>query len=824
MKTSLPVYSERTHKTVLLVGNPNTGKSTLFNALTGYRQRVGNYPGVTVEKRSGIIHDQDDHSSIELVDLPGTYSLAPHAEDEAIVMDALIGNLPDITKPELIVCVVDATNLNRNLFFTTQTLELDKPVVVALNMMDLANKNGIQIDVNALSSELGVPVVPIVATKKTGLEELKHAMFDTLEHTGSHRCPDFPECVCAELDGLRESIANREPHTSQPASRMEALQTLLDPGGYHEEKLIKRCGLGLADELIERRKRITKAGESVIEVEARVRYAWINRVLDIVVTRTHPEKIPASDRADRILTHPIGGVLFLAILMGICFQAIYTWADPLMNTVDGFFSSISALVTTYFPPGALQSLVSNGVIAGVGSILIFLPQILILFLFIAILEDCGYMARAAYLLDSWMSLLGLGGKSFIPLLSSFACAVPGIMATRTIENRRDRFVTILIAPLMSCSARLPVYTLLIGAFIPAKPILGGIINMQAFTLLGMYLLGSFIAIPIAMVLKFTIFKGPPQSFLMELPTYKWPTPKIVLLKMYEQGREFIVNAGTIIFAVALIIWALGYYPHPVSIANDHQALRNLTTQDYQTQLAEIAEHFDPAIDVKMIETVPSIVAVMDHIENTEQAFIQEIQENRIEEGSESAITARQEIDEQMNNIIIAAGPAGLAAYDIRQAKQRVREQLTSIDKKQASVYIRNSYLGKMGRWIEPIVIPLGWDWRIGTAAIASFPAREIMVATMGTIYNMGGDQDENSTGLRDKLTEATWPDGRPVFNMAVALSIMIFFALCCQCASTLAIMKRETNSWRWPIFSFTYMTILAYVAALVTYQIAIRYV
>jgi len=822
MKTLLPVYSERTQKTVLLVGNPNTGKSTLFNALTGYRQRVGNYPGVTVERRSGII--QDHLSSIELVDLPGTYSLAPHAEDEAIVMDALIGNLPDAAKPELIVCVVDASNLNRNLFFTTQTLELNKPVVVALNMMDLANNNGIQIDVDALSSELGVPVVPVVATRKTGLEELKYAMFNTLEHTGSNRCPDFPECVCAELDGLCESLANHEPDTSQPASRMEALQTLLDPGGYHEEKLIKRCGLGLADELIERRKRIAKAGESVIEVEARVRYAWIDRVLDVVVTRTHPEKILTTDRVDRVLTHPIGGVLFLTILMGICFQAIYTWAEPLMNTVDGFFSSISAVVATYFPSGALQSLVSNGVIAGVGSILIFLPQILILFLFIAILEDCGYMARAAYLLDRWMSLLGLGGKSFIPLLSSFACAVPGIMATRTIENRRDRFVTILIAPLMSCSARLPVYTLLIGAFIPAKPILGGIINMQAFTLLGMYLMGSFIAIPIALLLKYTVFKGPPQSFLMELPTYKWPTPKIVLIKMYEQGREFVVNAGTIIFAVALIIWALGYYPHPASIATDHQTQRNLTRQSYQTTLADIAKQFDPAVEVKMIETDPSIVAVMERIENTEQVFIQAIQENRIEEGSESAITKRHEIDEQMNHIITAAGPAGLAAYDIRQAKQRLHEQLAAINKKQSSVYIRHSYLGKMGRWIEPIVIPLGWDWRIGTAAIASFPAREIMVATMGTIYNMGDDQDETSTGLRDKLTEATWPDGRPVFNAAVALSIMIFFALCCQCASTLAIMKRETNSWRWPIFSFTYMTILAYVAALVTYQIAIRYV
>ncbi|MEK7730388.1 MAG: ferrous iron transporter B, partial [Planctomycetota bacterium] len=395
--------------------------------------------------------------------------------------------------------------------------------------------------------------------------------------------------------------------------------------------------------------------------------------------------------------------------------------------------------TEVIPAGAVQSLVVSGVVAGVGAVLAFLPQILILFLFIAILEDCGYMARAAFLLDRWMGLFGLNGKSFIPLLSSFACAVPGIMSTRTIEDRRDRFVTILIAPLMSCSARLPVYVLLIGAFIPATPLLGGLVGLQAATLVAMYFVGAAVAIPVALILKRTLLKGPPQSFLMELPTYKWPSPRIVLYRMYEQGKAFCVSAGTLIFAVAIVVWALGYYPHPAAIAQAHQVERETAVQ---------------------------------------------------------------------------AGVPGTV----------LNTQLADIDRNEAGEYLRQSFLGRMGLWIEPAVKPLGWDWRIGTAAIASFPAREVVVATMGTIYNLGGEQNETSTGLRATLRGATWPDGRPVYNVAVALSIMVFFALCCQCGATLATIKREMQSWAWPVLTFTYMTVLAYVAALATYQIAIRWV
>ncbi len=738
MPVSIPLPTASRVRSVALVGNPNTGKSTLFNALTGYRQRVANYPGTTVERRAGFLRGESA-APIEVVDLPGAYSLAARAADEAIVLDALLEKEDGERRPDLIISVVDATNLGRNLFLCTQLLELGAPLVVALNMMDLAEASGIQIDARALSEELGVIVVPVVATRQIGLAALEQAIIDSLDAPCSDHCPSFPDCVCAELDGLRDSLVNGGAGEHHRNSRIEAMQTLLDPGGYHESRLVKRCGRGLAEELAERRDRIVSAGESVVEVEARVRYAWIDRVLHRVVTQVRPRQRSKSEVADGLLTHRVIGLVVFLLMMGICFQSVYAWATPIMDLIEGVSGALADFFKTLIPAGAVQSLVVNGVIAGVGAVLAFLPQILILFLFIAILEDCGYMARAAFLLDRWMGLFGLNGKSFIPLLSSFACAVPGIMSTRTIEDRRDRFVTILIAPLMSCSARLPVYVLLIGAFIPATPLLGGLIGLQAATLVAMYFVGVAVAIPVALILKQTVLKGPAQSFLMEMPTYKWPSPRIVLHRMYEQGKAFCVSAGTLIFAVAIVIWALGYYPHPASIAQKYQVERD------------------------------------------------------------------------------AAAATGLS-------KDALNALMGEIDRNEAGEYLRQSVLGRMGQWIEPAVKPLGWDWRIGTAAIASFPAREVVVATMGTIYNLGGEQDEASTGLRGTLQAATWPDGRPVYNVAVALSIMVFFALCCQCGATLATIKREMGSWTWPALTFTYMTALAYVAALATYQIAIRLV
>ncbi len=752
MAKSLPVHTPVETQVVALVGNPNTGKSTVFAALTGIRQRTGNYPGITVEKRSATVSDPERNVRLEIIDLPGTYSLSVHADDEAVVLDALLGTHGMGPRPDVIVAVVDASNLRRNLFFTTQVLELGSPVVVALNMIDIAERAAIDIDVSALSKELGVPVVPIVATKGEGVDGLRDAIAQSTSGESSSRCQSFPDCVCAELDGLCASIAESGDGNPAVSSRAEAIQTLLSPGGYHESRLVKRCGLGLAEELSERRNRITAAGESVVEVEAQVRYAWIDRVLPSVVSHVKRSQRSASEIADGFLTHRVIGLLVLILLMGGCFQSIYAWTTPLMDGIDATFGAVSEVVSNVMPAGALRSLVVNGILAGIGSVLIFLPQILVLFFFLAILEDCGYMARAAFLLDRWMGMLGLNGKSFFPLLSSFACAVPGILAARTIESRRDRMVTIMIAPLMSCSARLPVYALLIAAFVPATQLLGGLVNLQALTLLAMYSVGAIVAVPIALLLKKTVLKGKPQPFLLELPTYKWPSPRTVFLRVYEQGREFCVTAGTIIFAVTVVIWALGYYPRPASIAINHQTQRDSLTEQFQ-----------------------------------------------------ASTTAEEMPPEQFDEF--------RSAYET---------QISRLDQSEAGAYLRQSFLGRTGKFFEPLVRPLGWDWRVGTGVIAAFAAREVLVATLGTIYNLGDDQDETSAGLREQMKAATWEDGRPVFNLAVALSIMVFFALCCQCAATLAVIQRETQSWQWPMLAFGYMTGLAYVAALATYQITIR--
>jgi ferrous iron transport protein B len=458
--------------------------------------------------------------------------------------------------------------------------------------------------------------------------------------------------------------------------------------------------------------------------------------------------VPLTDWIDRVLTHRVWGALVFLVVMLLLFLAVYYVPDitRASATIDWLMELASGGVARVVPEGALRSLLTTGVIQGVGGVIVFLPQIFTLFFFIAVLEDCGYMARAAYLMDKLMSRIGLSGKSFIPLLSSFACAVPAIMATRVIENRRDRLVTILVAPLMSCSARLPVYTLLIAAFIPNLTIGSGrfaIPWLHALTLFAMYALTIVAGVAAAWVFKKTLFRGPTPPFVMELPSYKLPGLWVVLHRMFEQGWAFVYRAGTLILAVSILVWALAYYPRD-----------------------------DARID--------------------------------------PALLARQaELQQQLEASPAADRNASPAALE-----------LATIDNRIAASHLENSYLGRMGKAIEPIVRPLGWDWRIGCAAIASFPAREVVVATLGVIYNLGEGQDEGSDELKDTLRAATWSGtDRPVFNVPVALSIMVFFALCAQCASTLAVMRRETGTWRWPALTFVYMTTLAYVAALVTYQV-----
>jgi ferrous iron transport protein B len=720
---------------VALVGNPNTGKTTLFNALAGMRQRVGNYPGVTVEVKKGPFRCQG--RDFELIDLPGTYSLAARSPDEMVAVDLILGQQAEEPRPAVVVSIVDASNLERNLYLTTQVLELGVPVVLALNMIDVARRQGIEIDAAGLERQLGIPVVPIQANKRKGLEALRQAIAQATEASAPAKSPAFPEAFERETAALSHALGEDVPS-------FLVRRLLLDVGGYTEKRLAEQArgqqsrngaqAVDLESRVKEARQRLVEAGCPVPVIEAKTRYGWIREVTAGCIHRPAERPVTWTDRLDRILTHKLWGTVLFLVLMFVVFQSIFTWATPLMDLIKSGKDLARGSLQELLPAGPLSSLLVDGVLEGVGSVLVFLPQIAILFGFIAVLEDCGYMARAAFLMDKLMSRCGLSGKSFIPMLSSVACAVPGIMATRVIENRRDRLTTILVAPLMSCSARLPVYTLLIAAFLTV----GYAWWVPGATLFAMYMIGLVIAPAVALLLKRTLLRGETPVFVMEMPVYKWPSLRTVLRRMTDSSWAFLRRAGTLILASMILVWFFLYFP-----ATDSRG------RNYDFRIAELRAEMKSS-DV------------------------------------EGQTVRQQEINELYGE------------------------------------WKRQSWLGRAGRVLEPVVRPLGWDWRIGMAAVASFPAREVVVGTLGIIYNLGqADSEQIQKPLGEKLQEATWDHDpeRKVFTVPVALSLMVFFALCCQCASTLVVIRRETNSWRWPAFTFAYMTILAYVGALLTYQI-----
>ena len=798
--------------TVALIGNPNTGKSTLFNALAGMNARIGNFPGVTVEKKIG--HVTWEGKRLSLVDLPGTYSLSPRSLDEMVSVDVLLGRQPDVGRPDAVVCIVDASNLERNLYLVSQVLDLGDPVVLVLNMSDVAAARGIRIDADLLSQKLGVPVVKTEAHRRQGLAELRQAILNSPEHE-----PRLIEVFPPEFVKEREDLAyllSEKGLGNVPNYLVNRL--LLDIGGQIEQEFTKKVGPALKDDLAAARQRLKDAGHRVPAVEARRRYAWVRETLEGVITHPSERPVTASDKIDRILTHRFWGVLIFCVMMFIVFQAIYRWAGPFMEQIEAVQEGIAGLVAAGLSPGPLRSLIIDGVIAGVGGVLVFLPQIVFLFLFIALLEDCGYMARAAFLMDKLMTKIGLSGKSFVPLMSSFACAIPGVMATRVIENRRDRMVTILIAPLMSCSARLPVYLILIAAFIPATTYLGGLVGLQGLVLFAMSSLGALVAIPVAWILTKTFFKGETPPFVMELPSYKWPSARIVFSRVYDRGKAFVTRAGTLIFATTIVIWALGYFPE------DH-------TEDHalESQIEDIQRQAENELGEELSALNEQIHENRDKLEVLGQLGDADLPAEEQEQAGEKA--EELELDPQMSaeerEQLKSRLEAETAEMESRAAPWN--EQLAPLEKQEQVLsgrLLEESYLGRMGHAIEPVVRPLGWDWRIGVGAIASFPAREVIIATLGTIYSLGSDveTDEPDPSLMEEMQASRWPDGRKVYNVPVALSIMVFFALCAQCAATLMTIKRETNSWRWPVFTFTYMTLLAYVAALITYQVGMMLV
>ena len=748
--------TKKSVRVVALIGNPNTGKSSLFNALCGMNARVGNYPGVTVEQKVGRLSGTT--SLIDVIDLPGTYSLAARSADEAVAVNVLSGELPEQARPEVAIVILDAANIERNFYLFSQIYELGLPVIVVMNMWDRLTSERLTVDSGLLSQRLGVPVVCTSANKRQGIDQLRKAIEQTLSAPAPMPQPGqlaramFPAAFHQEAKLLTEWLEakGRKPSTYQ-VDRL-----LIDSDG-HFQKTICQSGLSdIADRIDEARTRLQIAGCKVPMFETKARYAWVRKLIDGAVVRQESRSASPSDRIDRWLTHRWVGMLVFVLIMFLVFQSITLFAKLPMDGIQWLQAQASSGIEAILGPGALRSLIVDGILAGVGGVIVFLPQIAILFLFIAILEDCGYMARAAFVMDKIMTTVGLSGKSFLPLMSSFACAVPGIMATRTIESRKDRMVTLLIAPLMSCSARLPVYILMVSAFVPAARYAGGWISLQGIVLMLMQSLGALVAIPVAWILKKFFFPGEPATFLMELHSYKWPSLIVIYQRVWERLVAFVVRAGTLIFCTSILVWAAAYFP------GDHKSLDRS-------------------------------VATLEQLHSTRAEWIKR---QMLQQKSDERLTMEASLAENQTAI------------------DEVREQVN----RQRSKLIESSFLGSAGHFIEPAVKPLGWDWKIGIAVIASFPAREVIIATLGTIYSLGSEQDEESQGLQKQMQLAEWPDGKPVFNLATALSIMVFFALCAQCSATLMTIRRETNSWRWPIFSFAYMTTLAYIGAWLTYQ------
>ncbi|WP_018479970.1 ferrous iron transport protein B [Pontibacter roseus] len=692
---------------IALIGNPNSGKTSLFNQLTGLNQKVGNFPGVTVDKKTGISQLTPGFKA-QIIDLPGTYSLYPKSLDERIIID-LLYDPASKHYPDLVIVTADASNLKRNLLLFTQLADLNMPTVLALNMMDVAETEGVKIDVEALQRELGVPVIPMNARKGVGIAALKIVTSQQLASPGATFF-QIPADLRPLVDQIKERFGLRNDYLAlHYAHQYKSLRFLSEENKVWLDHLVEKEGF---------RSNAVQASETI------ARYARINELLlDVVRVEKVKEEEKFSNRLDQVLTHKVFGYLIFLALLFLVFQAVFAWASYPMDLIDQGIAAINTLIQENFS-GPLINLLTEGVIAGLGGVLIFIPQIAILFAFIAILEETGYMARVTFMMDKIMRKFGLNGKSVVPLISGVACAVPAVMSARTIENWKDRMITIFVTPLMSCSARIPVYTVLIALVVP-EVYYFGFLNLQGIVLMGLYLLGFVSAILSAMLLKVLLKARERSYFIMEFPVYKMPRWKNVGLTIIEKTKAFVLEAGKIIVAVSIILWVMASY--------------------------------GPG----------------DSFERAEQRVQAEAQ-------------AKGYTQTQTENAVAAA-------------------------------QLESSYAGMFGRTIEPVIKPLGYDWKIGIALLTSFAAREVFVGTISTIYSIG--EEENVTTIKDKLLAEKDADGNPFFTPARAFSLLIFYAFAMQCMSTLAVVRRETKSWTWPLAQLVYMSGLAYVAAFITFQL-----
>ena len=694
---------------IAFVGNPNSGKSSLFNHLTGLNQKVGNFPGVTVEKRSG--HSTLQNGSVaEIIDLPGIYSLYPRSIDERIVSEILLDHKAD-SCPDKIVVVADATNLKRGLLLLTQVIDVGLPTVLALNMIDLVAKAGISYDINALSNHLGVPVVPINARNGAGLEELRNVLSNPLENPAKKIFNVYNEAKDA-VKTLRDQLHLDNDY--------EAYQFLQQPRSLG---FITKENQNFIEEVSKRYNFFPGKFQGAETIQ---RYTFIQDLLDTVTLKTSDDSWKRySSKLDKILVHKVWGYVIFFTVLFVIFQSIFAWATVPMDFIDGLFASVSNYLSGILPDGLLTRLLTEGVIPGIGGIIIFVPQIAILFACIAVLEESGYMARVVFLMDKIMRKFGLNGKSVVPLISGVACAIPAIMATRTIDNWKERTITIFVTPLMSCSARLPVFTILIALIVPDQ-LAFGFFNLQGLTLMGLYLLGFAAAMLSALVMKYIIQVKERSYLLMELPAYRWPKWSNVGFTIVEKTKAFVFEAGKVIIAISVVLWVLASY--------------------------------GPG----------------DRIKN-----------------------ARENVLEESANL-------------------RLTEQ--GLDDRIAAYKLENSFAGIIGKGIEPIIRPLGFDWKIGIALITSFAAREVFVGTMATIYSIGSMEDQTTIKIRMK-EEINPETGGPRFTPAVGFSLLVFYTFAMQCMSTIAVVYRETKGWKWPLMQLAYMSVLAYVSSFVVFQI-----
>ncbi len=697
---------------IALVGNPNSGKSSLFNALTGLNQKVGNFPGVTVDKKTGVCNLSDEISST-LIDLPGTYSLYPRRADEWIAYKVLM-HADEQIEPDTVLLIADASNLKRNLLFCTQVIDLKYPVVIALTMMDLARKKGIEIDVAGLSTELGVPVVPVNPRKNKGIGQLKKTLALTAKQQQTLSQRDFinnhqlaPKAVDAVqriFPGLSDyaSVHYLINHENFPLP--ETLQQLVEQAEINNNFNSTKTQ---AEEIVQR-------------------YTRINQVMLQNVVEPDPlQRKLFTESLDNLLLHRVWGYAILIVVLFLLFQSIFWLAQYPMDGIDWSFAKLSGWLGNTLPSAWWSDLLINGLLAGLNGILVFVPQIMILFGLITLLEDTGYMARISFLSDKLMRKVGLNGKSVMPMISGFACAVPAIMTTRNIENRKERLLTILVTPLMSCSARLPVYTILIALVVPTKYYFG-FLSLQGLVMMALYLLGLIMALIVSYVFKFIIKLKEKSYFILELPVYRAPRWKNVGITMIEKAKIFVTDAGRVILLISLLLWFLSSFGPP-------------------SRMHKVDEKF--------------------------------------------AVVKTQTVSPQ---------------------------QAASIQKQYKSEKLQNSFAGILGKTIEPVIKPLGYDWKIGIALITSFAAREVFVGTMATLYSV---EDKDNLTLRQKMQSAVKDDGTRVYTLPAALSLMVFYVFAMQCMSTLAVVKRETKTWKWPAIQFVYMTGLAYLMSFIVYHI-----